>query len=77
MNFGEDVLKGDVLYFVHAESRPPKDFFKHIMKAIADGYDMGCFRFKFNSSKLMLKLNSYFTRFDREMCRGGNQTLFI
>ena len=61
MNFGADVSKGDVLYFVNAASRPPKDFFKHIMNAIADGYDTGCFRFKFNSSKLMLKLNSYFT----------------
>ena len=37
----------------------------------------GCFRVKFDSDHPLLKVNAYCTRFDRLMCRGGDQTLFI
>lgn len=77
MNEGAGISKGDILYFVHADSRPPKGFFTDIKQAFSEGFDMGCFRFKFDSKRFLLRVNSYFTRFDREMCRGGDQTLFI
>ncbi|TKB97725.1 TIGR04283 family arsenosugar biosynthesis glycosyltransferase [Pedobacter cryophilus] len=77
MNFAAKHSKGDVLYFVHADTLPPLSFFEDIKQSIAEGFQIGCFRFKFNSDKTMLKLNSYFTRFDRLMCRGGDQSLFI
>ncbi|HYI79192.1 MAG TPA: glycosyl transferase, partial [Chryseolinea sp.] len=41
------------------------------------GHQAGCYRFKFDSSKFMLRFNSYCTRFKGIMCRGGDQTLFI
>ena len=77
MNEGVAIAKGEILYFVHADSRPPKGFLNDIIQALDEGFDMGCFRFKFDSSNQLLKINSYFTRFDREMCRGGDQTLFV
>lgn len=77
MNRGAQVASGEILYFVHADSRPPKGFFHDILQAFHEGFDIGCFRFKFDSSKVLLKINAYFTRFDREMCRGGDQTFFI
>lgn len=77
MNEGVKVAKGKLLYFIHADARPPKDFYLHISSALEEGFDLGCFRFKFDSKRFLLALNSYFTRFDRIMCRGGDQTLFI
>jgi len=77
MNEGAAAAKGEVLYFLHADSRPPIGFAKEILQAFEEGFDLGCFRFKFDSSNWLLKVNSYFTRFDREVCRGGDQTLFI
>jgi rSAM/selenodomain-associated transferase 2 len=77
MNFGASKAKGDILYFVHADSIPPLSFPEDIKESLADGYQLGCYRFKFRSKRRILKINSYFTRFDRLMCRGGDQTLFI
>lgn len=77
MNKGAKAAKGEILYFVHADSIPPTSFYNDILHAFSNGYDLGCFRFKFDSSKILLAVNSFFTRFDRIMCRGGDQTLFI
>jgi rSAM/selenodomain-associated transferase 2 len=77
LNYGAEHAKGDVLYFVHADTLPPKSYYQDIKKAIEEGYQIGCYRFKFNSNKKMLKFNAYMTRFDRIMFRGGDQSLFI
>lgn len=77
MNHGVRLATGDVLYFVHADAIPPASFAQDITIAIKDGYPIGCYRFRFRSDKLLLKINAYCTRFDRIMCRGGDQTLFV
>tara|TARA_B110000503_G_scaffold143496_1_gene245300 strand:+ start:34 stop:744 length:711 start_codon:yes stop_codon:yes gene_type:complete len=77
MNEGAATATGEILYFVHADSIPPNGFLGDIFQALVEGFDMGCFRFKFDSSNWLLKINSFFTRFDREMFRGGDQTLFV
>ena len=77
MNYGAKQAKGRVLYFVHADSLPPLSYVSDVLSAVEKGYLIGCFRFAFDSDRLLLKINSYFTRFDRMWCRGGDQTLFI
>lgn len=77
MNMGVKHSSGDLLYFVHADSFPPKTYLDDLSIALKNGYQAGCYRFRFDSDRFMLKVNSYFTRFDRIMCRGGDQTLFI
>jgi rSAM/selenodomain-associated transferase 2 len=77
MNLGAKNATGDVLYFLHADVKIPTSFVTDILKAYDEGYEAGCYRFKFDSSKIMLKFNSYCTRFNGIMCRGGDQTLFI
>jgi hypothetical protein len=47
------------------------------LSSIEQGYDLGCYRYRFDSSNLLLKVNSFFTRFPFIWCRGGDQTLFI
>ncbi|MEM6966323.1 MAG: glycosyl transferase, partial [Bacteroidota bacterium] len=56
---------------------PPRSFVKDIKAAVAENHPIGCYRFKFNSSKWILKFNAYMTRFDQLFCRGGDQTLFV
>lgn len=77
MNTGADYSNGSILYFVHADSKPPDSFQHDIRTALKNGEQAGCYRFTFDSDHPLLKLNSFFTRFDRLMCRGGDQTLFI
>ncbi len=77
MNYGASLAKGDVLYFIHADSFPPQTFVADIQQAVTEGYDLGRYRTIFNSPKIILKLNAWATRFDLFMCMGGDQTLFI
>jgi rSAM/selenodomain-associated transferase 2 len=77
MNRGAKEAFGDILYFLHADSTPPKDVFNSILKEIKNGFQAGSFRFKFDSKKLLLKLNAWFTRFPFLVCRGGDQSMFV
>lgn len=77
MNEGAKLAKGSVLYFLHADVKPPTHFFESIKAALSQGYELGCFRFKFDSNKPLLAINSYFTRFKSLAFRGGDQSLFI
>lgn len=77
MNYGARKAKGDILYFVHADSLPPASFTSDILSAVEAGYPIGSYRTRFNSNRFMLKVNAYFSRFDRIMCRGGDQTIYV
>lgn len=67
----------DVLYFVHADTRPPTGFRNNIMESIAAGYAVGCYRFKFDKWHPLLSINAFFTRFQGLACRGGDQSLYL
>lgn len=77
MNMGASIATGSILYFVHADTLPPKSFAKDIMDATHDGFDFGRYRSKFACNDWKLKLNAFFTRFDLFVCYGGDQTLFV
>ena len=77
MNFGASVAQGEILYFVHADTIIHPEYASDILKYVLKGYDLGCYRYRFDSSNLLLKVNSFFTRFPFIWCRGGDQTLFI
>jgi len=77
MNLGASKATSDVLYFVHADTLPPVDFQNDIKIAMEEGYEMGCYRFRFAGSRFLLRINSYFTRFQFLWCRGGDQSLFV
>lgn len=77
MNTGAKNASGKILYFVHADAIPPTTYVPDILSAIDQGYESGCYRFRFDSDHPLLKINAFMTRFDRIMCRGGDQTLFI
>jgi rSAM/selenodomain-associated transferase 2 len=77
MNFGATKATGDILYFLHVDSLPPKDFDKAIINEIDRGFEVGCFQMRFNSNSHFLKFFSWCTRINLQICRGGDQSLFI
>jgi rSAM/selenodomain-associated transferase 2 len=77
MNSGAYLAKGDILYFLHADSMPPITFIDDIRSAVAAGKKAGCFRMNFNDPHPIMSLYGWFTQFPWMVCRGGDQSLFI
>ncbi len=77
MNLGAKHAKSDILYFLHADSFPPKHYDKLIINKVNKGRLAGCFIMKFNSSHWWLKLSGWLTQLPWRSCRGGDQSLFI
>ncbi len=77
MNVGAKAATGTILYFLHADSFPPKHFDQFILNEIQKDNHAGCFRLKFDSNHWWLRLAGWFTKFNFKACRGGDQSLFI
>jgi rSAM/selenodomain-associated transferase 2 len=77
MNYGAFAAKGDVLYFVHADTLPPNTYLADISKAVSDSYDLGRYLSKYDSKSRLLKMNAFLSRLDTFAGMGGDQTLFI
>ena len=77
MNLGAVKANGTILYFLHADTLPPRGFADKISQAISAGSSSGCFRLRFNWSHWFLKANSWFTRFNFRIFRFGDQSLFV
>jgi rSAM/selenodomain-associated transferase 2 len=77
MNEGAAVARGDILYFVHADVIPPQKYAKEIRSSVEKGNDFGFFSYAFQSEKIILKINSYSTRFSNIFTGGGDQTFYI
>lgn len=77
MNVGAKIAKGNILYFLHADSFPPKNFDCYIFDEIKKGNAAGCFRLEFDSNHWWLQLAGWLTQFRWRACRGGDQSQFI
>ncbi|MEX0844240.1 MAG: TIGR04283 family arsenosugar biosynthesis glycosyltransferase [Balneolaceae bacterium] len=76
MNYGAQKARGDWLYFLHADTFPPQSFTKDIAAKIKEGFECGCFLLGFDSDHPALQFFSWFTRFDLNIFRFGDQSLF-
>ncbi len=77
MNFGASMATGNLLYFVHADTLPPKSYLPDIIKAVQQGYQMGRYLSQYDSKSWLLKINALLSRLDTFAGMGGDQTLFI
>ncbi|AUC82503.1 TIGR04283 family arsenosugar biosynthesis glycosyltransferase [Lacinutrix sp. Bg11-31] len=77
MNFGARIAKGEILYFLHADSFPPTHYDKYIIDKIKQNNQAGCFRLTFDNNHWWLRLASWLTQFSWRACRGGDQSQFI
>lgn len=77
MNAGAAAAKGDILYFLHADTIPPEGFSKAIINSIEKGYPSGCFLLSFDKRHWLMDIHCWFTRFDINNFRFGDQSLFV
>ncbi len=64
MNRGRLQANGAILYFLHADSYPPKNFDQELEDEIKKENLGGCFKIKFNHPHWWLKRDSWFTQFN-------------
>lgn len=77
MNYGASFSTNNILYFLHADSIPPPGFSSDIASAVEKAFISGCYRLAFDYDHWFLKANSWFTRFDVNAVRFGDQSLFV
>ncbi|NNE32827.1 MAG: glycosyltransferase family 2 protein [Winogradskyella sp.] len=77
MNTGAKIAKGNILYFLHADSFPPNRYDKLILNEVEKGNKAGCFRMQFDNNHWWLRIVSWLTQFSWRACRGGDQSQFI
>ena len=77
MNVGAKEATGEILYFLHSDTIPPPTYLTDIRTSIQKGYDAGCYQLGFDSNNVLLKINTFFTRFRKMWNRGGDQSLYI
>lgn len=77
LNAGAEEASHMVLYFVHADTIPPASFRNDIHAALHFGAEAGCYRLAFDHPHPILSFYAWFTRFDVDLFRFGDQTLFI
>ncbi|MDQ3100306.1 MAG: TIGR04283 family arsenosugar biosynthesis glycosyltransferase [Bacteroidota bacterium] len=76
MNVGAENAQGTILYFLHADSIPPGGFTQRIIDDARETI-AGCFRLRFDHRHWFLRANCWFTRFDIQAFRYGDQSLFV
>ncbi|MEO6549031.1 MAG: TIGR04283 family arsenosugar biosynthesis glycosyltransferase [Ferruginibacter sp.] len=77
MNTGASIATYEIIYFLHADSIPPNDFASQILDACNEVVRCGCFRLAFDDDHWFLKANAWFTRFNVNAIRFGDQSLFV
>lgn len=79
MNYGASLSEGDILLFLHADSFLPSDALNQIHKIIFQGYKVGCFKIKFDSRNILMKICGFMSNL-RVRLRNiafGDQGIFI
>lgn len=77
MNYASKQAKGDILYFIHADSIPPRKFTERIVHVIKPKQRAGCFMSRFDLNHWFLRAGNFFSFLPFWFCRGGGQTLYI
>lgn len=77
MNFGAEESIGEILYFLHADSFPPKNFDRMIVSSIKNRNVAGCFLLQFDDDHPLLRFYSVFTALKTAYVRFGDQSLFV
>ncbi|OGX91140.1 hypothetical protein BEN49_20940 [Hymenobacter coccineus] len=77
LNYGAQQARGEVLYFLHADSYPPPGFLAEVRGALGQGYGAGCYRLAFDHPHWFLRFSAWCTRLPLTAVRFGDQSLFV
>ena len=56
MNYGASLAKGEIFLFLHADSFLSTNALDEIYRIISQGYRVGCFKIKFDSKSIIMKI---------------------
>ncbi|MEX0904127.1 MAG: TIGR04283 family arsenosugar biosynthesis glycosyltransferase [Balneolaceae bacterium] len=77
MNEGASHARGEILFFLHADTLPPPSFDSKIISESEKGAVSGCFQLRFDENRPALKFYSWFTKWKTTFVRFGDQGLFV
>jgi len=77
LNHGAQQARGEVLYFLHADSYPPPGFLADVRRTLGQGYGAGCYRLAFDHPHWFLRFSAWCTRLPLTAVRFGDQSLFV
>lgn len=79
MNYGASLARGDILFFLHADSYLSSHALEEIYEIINQGYKIGCFKIKFDSKNLLMKICGIMSnlRVSFRRIAFGDQGIFI
>lgn len=79
MNVGAALATGEILLFLHSDSLLPGDALKRIQEIISRGYNAGCFKIKFQSRSMLMKICGFMSnaRVKFRNIAFGDQGIFI
>ncbi|MBS2036050.1 TIGR04283 family arsenosugar biosynthesis glycosyltransferase [bacterium] len=77
LNYGATLARQPILYFLHADTLPPDDYSGLIVRAVEEGFACGCFRLGFDQPHWFLRVNAWWTRWNIDWFRFGDQSLFV
>jgi len=77
-NAGARIARGDVLVFLHLDTRLPSDVLTFLRRKFGDDkVEAGRFRSRFDNTHPVLKFYSWFTRFEGPLTSFGDQCLAV
>ena len=78
LNLGGRSASSEKLFFLFADTIPPKNFTEEILQVLNGNNEIaGCFRLKTEWNHWFLKFNTWFSRFDINIFRYGDQGLYL
>jgi rSAM/selenodomain-associated transferase 2 len=77
-NAGANLAAGDILLFLHADTRLPEQAFSVLEQAFEDPtVQVGTFRLAFDDPHWLLKVYAHFSRYDTILTRFGDQGITV
>jgi len=77
LNAGARYASGELLFFLHADSRPPEHLAQYIRDFLATPTAAACFQLAFDDPAPFYRLLGWFTRFNLNCFRFGDQGLLV
>ena len=77
MNFGAGISKGDVLLFLHADTKLPENWIDEVEETINEGYLGGVFKHSFDYNTNLLKFASFLVNLNFSSFSWGDRGVFV
>ena len=78
LNRGASIARGDIVWFLHADSRLMEGWKQEIIQALSSTQVVaGCFHLQFDDSHWLLRLFAFFSRWNHPLATYGDQGYFM